>query len=359
MWELLAVLTAAAPVDVVILSRHAPQHITIEGGCRAHGRPLVSLTRRATKVVGCDKTGECRARDRFEVRCRAPARFAIEGIAPRTYGRRFSVRVRDKALRVVAHIPLTAYVAGVVDKEMASGPKAARRAQAVLARTYANRAHAHPRHDDADLCDLTHCQVFAGRARQSTAELVKRTPGLLVATSGKPADVYYHSTCGGQTLDARQVWARASNAIVGVRDRKANGEAWCRDSRHFFWAYDVSERRLTDALRSVVAAPLQPGSLFLRAMDPLGQRWTVGDASRSFEASGATMHRRLGRALGWSAVKSSRFEAMRAGGGFRLRGFGLGHRVGFCQTGAIARARAGQTAEQILEAYFPRLRWAR
>ena len=43
------------------------------------------------------------------------------------------------------------------------------------------------------------------------------------------------------------------------------------------------------------------------------------------------------------------------GQSFRLRGHGMGHGVGLCQTGAAARARAGQTASQLLEAYFPQL----
>jgi stage II sporulation protein D len=36
-----------------------------------------------------------------------------------------------------------------------------------------------------------------------------------------------------------------------------------------------------------------------------------------------------------------------------LRGGGFGHGVGLCQTGALERARAGQGARQILEAYYP------
>ena len=34
-------------------------------------------------------------------------------------------------------------------------------------------------------------------------------------------------------------------------------------------------------------------------------------------------------------------------------GAGAGHGVGFCQWGAVGRARAGQDYEQILAAYYP------
>jgi stage II sporulation protein D len=38
---------------------------------------------------------------------------------------------------------------------------------------------------------------------------------------------------------------------------------------------------------------------------------------------------------------------------------GAGHGVGFCQWGAVGRARAGQGYAQILAAYFPGTRVAR
>ena len=38
---------------------------------------------------------------------------------------------------------------------------------------------------------------------------------------------------------------------------------------------------------------------------------------------------------------------------FVFRGAGWGHGLGLCQWGANGRAKAGQTAEQILKAYFP------
>jgi stage II sporulation protein D len=38
--------------------------------------------------------------------------------------------------------------------------------------------------------------------------------------------------------------------------------------------------------------------------------------------------------------------------GVVLRGGGFGHGVGLCQTGALARARAGQDARTILRAYY-------
>ncbi len=352
---------AAQTIDVVVLSRHAPQQIRIaEGACR-HGRLLIeALERRGARVAACDRRGRCKLSRRVKLECAAPGKLTFDrqgSAVTRAYGRAFTVSIRDKALRVLAHLPMDVYLAGVVDAEMAGGPEAARRAQIVVARTYALRALARPRHDDAHVCDLTHCQVFAGQGRPATMALVRRTQGWLSDDRERPAEVFYHSTCGGRTLPAHSVWPGASTPdLVGVDDLRPDGRAWCANSRHFRWFHDVTDERLARALRPAAGAELHAPSLWLRSDDE-GRTWTVGDRDGQFRVAGAQVHRTLGRALGWGTVKSSRFEALRTGRKFHLRGSGLGHRVGLCQTGAIARAKAGQSTEAILRAYFPRLRW--
>ena len=358
---LVAILVAAIPsIDVVVLSRHRPQALHIEGRCRHQRRSSIHYVRRdGATVVACRAPDrDClRTENTIELVCPTPPRLRVNNVAPRTYGRRFLIGQRDGALRIIATLAMDAYLSGVVTAELAGAPPAAERAQIVVARTYALHARAAPRHDDASVCDLTHCQVFAGRGSVAMRARVRRTPGQLTDDSDGPAQVFFHSTCGGQTLDARAVWSGASPAVVGVEDRRANGDAWCAASRHAHWVADVHERRLARALTPVVGATLHPGSLALRAEDEQGLRWIISDRDGRHAMNGPTLHRHLGRQLGWSTVKSSVFEALRAGETFRLRGRGLGHRVGLCQTGAIARARAGQSAAEILTAYFPKLRW--
>jgi hypothetical protein len=61
----------------------------------------------------------------------------------------------------------------------------------------------------------------------------------------------------------------------------------------------------------------------------------------------------VGRTLGWSVLKSSRFEVGRAGTSFVFRGTGFGHGLGLCQTGAHVMASRGASYRQILAQYFP------
>ena len=57
--------------------------------------------------------------------------------------------------------------------------------------------------------------------------------------------------------------------------------------------------------------------------------------------------------LGARAIKSTRFDVRQDHGMFVFNGTGHGHGVGACQTGAMARARAGHDAARILAHYYP------
>jgi stage II sporulation protein D len=58
-------------------------------------------------------------------------------------------------------------------------------------------------------------------------------------------------------------------------------------------------------------------------------------------------------AKGRPILRSSRFELQVVNGEYLAEGTGFGHGVGMSQNGAMGRAHAGQTYQQILSAYYP------
>jgi stage II sporulation protein D len=60
----------------------------------------------------------------------------------------------------------------------------------------------------------------------------------------------------------------------------------------------------------------------------------------------------VGRTLGWQLVRSTAFDVRKDGAGYRFDGVGYGHGVGLCVVGAGRRASRGETATDILRAYF-------
>jgi len=88
--------------------------------------------------------------------------------------------------------------------------------------------------------------------------------------------------------------------------------------------------------------------------DPTGRAELISlEGERRRQLRGWEFKIIVGRALGWSVLKSSRFEVSRRGESFFFRGSGFGHGLGLCQQGAHVMARRGMSCRQILDHYFP------
>ena len=127
----------------------------------------------------------------------------------RAYRGSLEIRKVNGGVGVVNVLNLEAYLRGVVPAEL--GPKAfpaleALKAQAVAARTYAAAHLGDHAADGWDLCDTMKCQVYEGTGVEHplSDRAVAETAGQILAFEGRPAQTFYHSTCGGHTEDA--VW---------------------------------------------------------------------------------------------------------------------------------------------------------
>lgn len=339
----LTLLALAAPSEVdVVVGANRPVTRAAVRGCRDGDKPIDRVAIGTDGVRAC--AGSCRTARRIVLEC-DEAVVDLDGTKKRL-GRRLVVTAEEGHLRIVATLPLETYVAGVVEAELGAAPDEARKAQAIVARTYARRAMRAPRHDDAHVCDLTHCQVFRPTTKTAPA------PGRVLYAKEALAEVYFHGACGGRTLDAEDVWATASKAIVAVDDRRDDGGPWCSEGR-IEWRHEIEAQTLTKLLVPIVGRTLDAATLVLRTAGP--GRVLVGDerAARAFSAHEVQLA--LARDRGWGSVESPRFQVTKRGPNVTIAGEGRGHLVGLCQAGAIARAKSGQSAEAILRAYFPKL----
>jgi len=126
-------------------------------------------------------------------------------------------------------LELEGYLRGVVPCEMPpSWPKEALKAQAVAARCYAERARAHPRHeeDGADLCNTEHCQVWLPSHFNSTDEAVEETRGIVARYEGQIINAFYSGHCGGRTLGNEEVWGGVPLPYCRGVDCIAKGKRW-------------------------------------------------------------------------------------------------------------------------------------
>ncbi|HEX7091650.1 MAG TPA: SpoIID/LytB domain-containing protein [Longimicrobiales bacterium] len=271
-------------------------------------------------------------------------------------------------------LELEAYLLGVVPEEIGIRPEAeieAVKAQAVAARTYAIGNLGNREALGFDFYATVADQVYSGLEHEApvVARAVRETRGEIVTYEGVPILAYYHSTCGGRTAAIEEVWPHAplpylrsvSDAIPGT-DRY-----YCESSNRFRWTETWTGSELAAILRRTLVehAGVPAGrvgrilGLALTGRTPSGRAagLRVETDAGTYVVRGDSirwiLRPQAGRLLNSTFIE---LDVAADGGevqGASVGGGGWGHGVGMCQTGALGRARAGQSYREILAAYYP------
>jgi stage II sporulation protein D len=284
--------------------------------------------------------------------------------APRESNGAPLVRVRLAREEVTRALSLDDYVFGVLAAEASVEDEfAALKAQAVVSRTYALanlRRHAR---DNYDFCNTTHCQRFLqiteANSRPDFHELVRRAVGDTtgeVLRDGRGAlasEVFFSTSCGGQTANIHTLWGTPAREPYqrGVRDE------YCAAMPHTRWTDAIPATQLARALRederTNVGSRIDALTVVKRDATGRAEGIAIAGERRRVVVRGWDFKIIVGRTLGWSVLKSSRFDVRRAGDKFVFRGSGFGHGLGLCQSGAHVMATRGSSYRQILAYYFP------
>ena len=258
-----------------------------------------------------------------------------------------------RALRVVNHIGLEDYIAGILGRELYPGwePETLK-AQAIVARTYAlhelrrDRAETGPDRG-FDLQATTANQAYGGLPSEtaSARRAVSETHGQVLTHRGEPILAVYHSASGGRTASSEEVWGQSLPYLgsVAVADEQ--------DSPDTYWRASISRTKLGRALSplGVRLGELEGLEVAGRTGSGRARDVTVRGRKRDLKIDA----RDLRRALGMNVIRSTLFEIRREGPEFVFVGSGHGHGVGLSQWGAQAMAKRGASHREILEAFYP------
>ena len=278
-------------------------------------------------------------------------------------------RKSDDRFIAVNVLPLEEYLASVVDSEMpAAFPQAARRAQAVVARTYAlYQMQEARRHPHFDLYASSRSQRYLGvqyrdaKGRRLAGEtksgrnVVRETSGVACITSGKIFCTYYSAVCGGRTTAGKSVFADAAAPLQSVECN------WCREADRYRWKRTVSRSAAGSALKEYFKSRGKPFGRLTRFAGPSqvvstpATLFRVADGTRDYRVSAVVLRRNLFP----STLPSTRFSVRENGGNIEFHGRGHGHGVGLCQWGARGLALTGKDFAEILQFYYPGSRLVR
>jgi stage II sporulation protein D len=281
----------------------------------------------------------------------------------------------DSALHVVNVVQIDDYLRGVVPLEIgtkSAGDSAAVQAQAVTARSYAFIHLSGPLMRAYDVTAGTLDQVYGGVAAETpvSSEAVESTRTLVLKYAGRVVNAPYHSTCGGSTAAASEIWRSNDEPYLQpVSDKiPGTGRYYCDISPRFRWTRTMEASTLNAALARylasyVPAAGRQPGIAQRIAVTSNTASGRVGTLAIVTDKGEYTVRgndiRYVLRPPGGEILNSTYFTVLATPGAdgsiarLTIEGNGYGHGVGMCQWGAIGRARAGQDFRTILNTYYP------
>ncbi len=265
-------------------------------------------------------------------------------------------------LMAVNALPIEEYVASVTDSEMpAAFPAEARKAQAVVARTYAlYQISQKSRQALYDVYADTRSQKYLGyQYRDSNGrllagetasgrEIARQTYGMVCTYRGKLFCTYYSAVCGGCTLIGSELFADAVPALTTVPCE------YCRESKYYRWDITLSRSQLKQQLSSTSASGAQLGPLVsLQEISPSKPGRLKQFDVRFQQGKQKIRGDKLRSALSASGARSPHFSVQRQGDQFIFHGRGHGHGAGLCQWGARGQALQGRNFQQILGHYYP------
>lgn len=241
------------------------------------------------------------------------------------------------------------YLTGVLLAEMpASFAHEAKKAQAVVARTYALRTAAlGDKHPGAVCCDSTCCQGYlspedflSGGGTQESLDAarlaVTQTSGIVLTYGGALIEATYFSCSGGYTEDAVAVWGTDVPYLQSVESPGEEAAA------HYSDTVTMTSKEFTRNLGKQLSGI--PQSWFGAVI------YTEGGGVASMmigneRYTGTQLRSLLG-------LRSTVFQVQVSGDIITITTKGYGHRVGMSQYGANAMALDGCGYGQILKHYY-------
>ncbi len=252
-------------------------------------------------------------------------------------------QLRGSVLKLVNHVALEKYIAGVVEAE--TGKEKGLefyKVQAIISRTYALDKRGKYARQGFNLSDEVDCQVYHGKARWEPEILkaVLETEGhVLVDSDMNLITAAFHSNSGGETLSSEAVWSGALPYLSPRRDDfslKGEHANWQLSVHRDEWLGYLSKRWKLDTVD-----PLRQNS-FLNWEQSSRERFLI-DPSLGIPLKEVRKD--------WQ-LNSTFFDLSLDGDSVHISGRGFGHGTGLSQEGAMRMAALGFDYKDILHFYY-------
>lgn len=277
---------------------------------------------------------------------------------PYTYKNHANVKLLHSKTGEVQELNMDEYLYGVVSAEMPANYEIeALKAQAIVARTYtAYKISKGSKHGDADICDDSKC-CQAWISKESRFEkwneadrennwdkittAVNETAGKIITYNGEPINAFFHSSSGGITETAANVWGGGDYPYL--QSVETTGEdVYTQYASTVTLTKEEVLQKIQDTHPEVVIDWNTENPIQITEYTESGRVKTVQFGNVSM--AGVEARTIFG-------LKSAKFS-IEVSENVTFNVTGYGHGVGLSQTGADAMAKTGFTAEQIINHYY-------
>jgi len=248
---------------------------------------------------------------------------------------------------IIHPVSLERYLISTVASEMSSSwHEEALKAQAITARTYALWQKFRRIHEPYHVSSTVNDQVYngIGHNHPNTQKAVEATNGQVITFESELIEAYFSSTCGGYTESSKEGWGKFLAYLPVTRC------TYCQSSPTYTWKTTFTQQELKNALKSVTKQPIT--GITIREKTDSGRIKTIDIKTKksSQQITGSKLRNLLGNAkLKSTFVTNIDFNSRTV----TFSGKGFGHGVGMCQYGALGMAKAGKSANDIIQFYFP------
>ncbi len=270
------------------------------------------------------------------------------------------------AISIVNQLSIDEYLKGVIPKEMPTGKGneyyEALKAFTICARTY-TFSKLNENKKRFDVFADTRDQVYGGSSieKEIVNKVVDETRGLILTYNDKPAVTFYHSTCGGYTEDAKNVFPNMDLPyLVTVKD---GVEPYCSESPKFTWTETFPENTFVQRFVSAGYLDSPDYSVSRMNINSTFKSGRINELEIGFKGSGGRQKtvKLYGNNIRYiirtadnkTILESNNFSIRRDGDNIIINGKGYGHGVGLCQWGALEQSKEGRDFEEILALYYP------
>ncbi|WP_419823983.1 SpoIID/LytB domain-containing protein [Anoxybacterium hadale] len=393
---------------------------TIDGRRFEEGMPLpayneIVITNENGNIVVKDKDGILLSADMGSSGCIMPADYDDDGViyydgTPYRGGVQFLGK-SNGTMTVINVIRLEHYVYGILNSELGyTNPKEALKAQAVVARSYAEQNLGKHSADGFDLCTSTHCQVYKGYSGEfdATNKATDETEGEFLLYDGEPVSAFYYKNSGGYTQNSEDVWSGKLPYLRAVKDEYSPSYPWSTslsfeiiktklESAGFspgtiqsvsINAYNntgaVSELKIVGSgstvylkkenIRNVLGATIIKSNMFtlgkgsssgvgngtwnisnglrVTESDADAKLYVISDSGKASKIDAEGVFGSNGQVTILLGTRSSEPIQTVTNGTVEFNGYGYGHGVGMPQDSAVEMAKQGFDYKEILEYFF-------